>query len=216
MSQSAWDIAVETNDFEERRKIEEWATYFLCTFCHSLRGWETVKAIVSNLRSQIVSVETTIQLGVDPHMGLPLYGRFKSCGNANSHLLCMIAAETESGLQPLLWTQRLLVTLDKAGLKLDWLSQENDWCGTRRGMSSFNDYFYDALIDIQRRMPELIDEETMCWMTSTSLDCSDEELQQELSWQESRPRLWNGLTDGEQDWRYWSRDQCELSTWKGR
>jgi hypothetical protein len=89
-----------------------------------------------------------------------LYGRFKSCGNANSHLLCMIAAETDSGLKPLLWAKRLLVTLERVGLKSDWLFQDDNRCGSRRSMANFNDCFYDALLDIQRRMSGLIDEET--------------------------------------------------------
>jgi hypothetical protein len=107
-----------------------------------------------------VYLEDAIRMGIEPHMGLLLYGRFKSCGSANSHLLYMIAAETASGLKPLMWTKRLLATLEKTGPKSDWLFQDNDRCGTRRSIASFNDNFYDAMLDIQRRMPEVIDDET--------------------------------------------------------
>jgi hypothetical protein len=125
-----------------------------------VRGWKTVKAVVSSLKNQIVDNNDAAVLGIEPHMGLPLYGRFKSCGNANSQLLCMIAATTASGLRPLMGTKRLLATLDRVGLKSDWLFQEDDWCGLRRSMASFNDEFYDFMLDIQRRSPELIEEET--------------------------------------------------------
>jgi hypothetical protein len=159
MSDERWKEAVAGSNKQTSREVAEWTCYFLCTFCHSLRGWETVKAVVSHLRSQIVNDEEAVRLGTVAHMGLPLYGRFKSCGNSISHLLCMIAAESASGLKPLLWTVRLLKILDEIGPKSDWLFQNDDPGGSRRSMNSFNDVFYDALLDIQRRMPELIEEE---------------------------------------------------------
>jgi hypothetical protein len=119
MPQEMWDDAVRRNDKQKQREVEEWTCYFLYTFCHSLRGWEKVKAVVSRLRSQIVNQAAATTLGISPHLGLPMYGRFKSCRNSNSQLLCMIAAETASGLKPLVWTERLLITLDEAELKSD-------------------------------------------------------------------------------------------------
>jgi hypothetical protein len=74
----------------------------------------------------VAKEDDAVELGIESHLGLPLYRKFKSCGNANSYLLCMIAAETASGLKPLLWTKRLLATLDRIGLKSDWLFQEAD------------------------------------------------------------------------------------------
>jgi hypothetical protein len=86
LSEEEWLQAYETGDSIRKQKIPEWTSYLLCTFCHSLRGWEGVKAIVSMLRTQIVDDERAEELGIDSHLGLPLYGRFKSCGNSNSYL----------------------------------------------------------------------------------------------------------------------------------
>jgi hypothetical protein len=158
LSEAEWEEAGVTGDEAKQRSIAEWAVYFLCTFCHSLRGWEGVKAVISMLRTQIVDEDEAGALGVTPHLGLPLYGRFKSCGNSSSYLLCMIAGKTASGLTPVRWAQRLLMILDRTGVESDWLFQHED--GRRKRMSDFNEVFYDMLYDIQRRMPELISEDT--------------------------------------------------------
>jgi hypothetical protein len=102
-------------------------------------------------RTQIVDNNEAGRLEVTSHLGLPLYGRFKSCGNSSSYLLCMIAGNTASGLMPVRWGQRLLEILDRTGVVSDWLFQHED--GWRKKMSDFNEICYDTLYDIQRRMP---------------------------------------------------------------
>jgi hypothetical protein len=57
MSEAEWKEAGVTSDEAKQRSIAEWAVYFLCTFCRSLRGWGGVKAIISMLRTQIVDEE---------------------------------------------------------------------------------------------------------------------------------------------------------------
>jgi hypothetical protein len=54
ISEAEWEDATTTQDQERKRNVAEWTVYFLCTFCHSLRGWEGVKAVVSMLRTQVM------------------------------------------------------------------------------------------------------------------------------------------------------------------
>jgi hypothetical protein len=157
MVEKDWEEAVLENDMEKMYDVAEWATYFLCTFCHSLRGWETMKAIISQLRTQIIDEDEALVRGTVSHLGLPLYGRFKSCGNSNSQLLCMIAGVTASGLQPVKWVSRLLECMDTIIPKSDWLFQTRT--GARKAMSDFDDVFYESLLEIQKKRKDIIDEE---------------------------------------------------------
>ena len=148
MTEERWVDACERGDQSELRQLAEWGSYFSCTFCHSLRGWETVLARLESLRAQIVDESKGRAMGVPAHFGLPLYGRFKRCGNANVELLCMIAAETSPGLKPLKWVNRLIGLIDDAGgPRSDWLFQKQD--GSRRVMGDFAPIFYDMLRLIQ-------------------------------------------------------------------
>jgi hypothetical protein len=150
------DWAAGALDDDERKKYAtaQWACFFLYAFCHSVRGWEVVQATLERLRSQFVGEAQALELGVEPHIGLPLYGRFKSCGNSNAFLLCMIAAETDSGLAPGKWTKRLLDLFDARGPQSNWVFQHPD--GSKMKMADFNDQFYDAMSEIQARRPDLI------------------------------------------------------------
>ena len=137
------------------RMIAEWGCYYTFSFCHSLRGWETVKATITEFRNQIVDEDRAVELGVPAHIGLPLFGRFKRCGNSNTHMLCMMAGNTASGLSPLKWSKRLLRVIDEDGGPVsDWLFQRPN--GSRKMMNDFADMFYDNLSSIQLARPDLI------------------------------------------------------------
>jgi hypothetical protein len=140
LAQAAYDPIKE-------RHILLWACFFQCAFCHSLRGWEAMKATLTDLREQIVTPQQAAAAGTVSHFGLPLLGRFKSCGNAQVQLLCMIAGTTASGLQPLHWIQRLLAYYDKFPPITDWLFQTT--IGARMSMTDFNEIFYDYLLRAQ-------------------------------------------------------------------
>jgi hypothetical protein len=86
LAEEDWAAAVSDQDEEKQYAITQWACFFLYAFCHSLRGWEVVKATLERLRSQFVGEPQALELGIEPHIGLPLYGRFKSCGNSNAFL----------------------------------------------------------------------------------------------------------------------------------
>jgi hypothetical protein len=155
MAEDDWSEAVVQADAERQFETAQWACYFLYAFCHSLRGWEVVQATLTGLRSQFVDERRAQELGTTEHLGLPLYGRFKSCGNANASLLCMIAGTTASGLKPGKWTRRLLDTFEAREVRSDWVFQRRD--GGKKRMTEFNDTFYDALLDIQARRPDMLD-----------------------------------------------------------
>ena len=149
-----WNRAESTSDVDQQYATAQWACYFLYAFCHSLRGWEVVQGLLDGLRAQFVDQDRANLLGVVEHIGLPLYGRFKRCGNSNAFLLCMMAGTTASGLCPGKWTTRLLKMIDIVGVRSNWLFQTRD--GTKMRMTDFNNQFYDALLEIQMRSPNLI------------------------------------------------------------
>jgi hypothetical protein len=104
-----------------------------------------------------VGEEDAVQLRIVPHFGLPLYGRFKSYGNSNAQLLCMIAGTTASGLEPLKWVTRLFECMENRPPKLDWLFQSED--GSCKSMSDFDERFYEGLLEIQRTRKDIIADE---------------------------------------------------------
>ena len=71
-------------------------------------------------------------------------GRFKAHSNQITELLAYTVAATALGLQPGLWTSRLMETLENHGLTTGWLFQDAD--GSQRKMSSFGDPFYSHLL----------------------------------------------------------------------
>jgi hypothetical protein len=138
------------DDLPRMREVAEWACFSTYAFCHSLRGYEVVKAVSTDLRGQIE------RNGPHPHVGLPLRGRFKICGNAQVAMLCFISATTASGLKPLEWTDRLLGILDRVGATSDWLFHTSD--AAQRSMSSFEEQFLEQLLEIQALRNSPIDE----------------------------------------------------------
>jgi hypothetical protein len=157
MAERDLEESKDAGDRDAMYKVAQWASYFLLTFCHSLRGWETVKGVYEATVKQLVDEEKAARLGIASHLGLALYGRFKSCGNSNAFLLCMISGKTASGLEPVKWLSRLIDLIQDGRLKSDWLFQCRD--GSVMSMSEFDEQFYDALLDIQRRRPEVIEED---------------------------------------------------------
>jgi hypothetical protein len=138
------------DDLPRMQAVVEWGSYLTYAFCHGLPGYEVVKAVSTDLQGQIE------QNSPHPHVGLPLRGRFKMCGNAQVAMLCFVSATTASGLKPLEWTDRLLGVLDQVGATYDWLFHTSD--GAQRSMSSFEEHFYEQLLEIQALQNSPIDE----------------------------------------------------------
>ena len=68
-------------------------------------------------------------------------------------ILIPIAYETNSGLQPGVWAERLVKVLQDSRIITGWAFQDEE--GEQRRMSHFDDDFYERLFRIQQTRPEL-------------------------------------------------------------
>ena len=90
MAELEWELAEGLDNIEGMYDMARWATYFLCTFCHSLRGWETMKALITQLLcSQIVDEGEANLRRIPAHFGLPLYGRFLRVAEIQTRNSCV-------------------------------------------------------------------------------------------------------------------------------
>jgi len=154
--ESDWQEAIAGGNKEETRDIAEVGAYLLLTYCRSMRGFEATKAVLTRLRCQMLSPAEATRTGREepPHVSLPLVGRFKARSRETQQRLIDIAWETASGLQPGLWTQRLVQVLESLGITSDWVFQDEK--GHQRPMSHFSDFFFKTLLEIQEECPSLI------------------------------------------------------------
>ena len=147
-----WEAAVLAGDVAEQRAVAETACFFLVGYCASLRGFELPKIVLTELRDQIALDPVNGDL---PHVGIPLWGRFKARSNAIQKLLVFIAADTPSGLKPGIWVNRLVEVLAALGISSGWLFQ--DVTGQQRPMSYFAEGFYEKLFAARERDPSLFE-----------------------------------------------------------
>ena len=78
-----WYLSVKQNDRERIRTAAKNGLFHIFTYCGSLRGYETPKVLLHDLRHQISYLEESAvleELGnySPPHVSLPLMGRFKA------------------------------------------------------------------------------------------------------------------------------------------
>ena len=133
------------------RSTAEAACFCLLSFCGSFRGFEVPKVVLSYLRE--FRVREAIG-DILPHIGVPLAGRFKLRGNMDQNLLVYVAAETASGLQPMVWVDRLVGLLESDGIVTGWCFQGSN--GEQLRMHQFEDRIFGKLVDIQADSPHLI------------------------------------------------------------
>jgi hypothetical protein len=81
--EAKWQEAVIKNDIGLMRDTAEDVAFFLFTYCGSLRGYETPKVILQDLRRQIIPPEAAFEATKKghkllPHVSLLLEGRFKA------------------------------------------------------------------------------------------------------------------------------------------
>jgi hypothetical protein len=148
-----WVAASATGDQAAQRTVAEHGAFFLFLYCGSLRGFEGPKVLLSELKSQIVAPEEAERRHTIPHVGIPLSGRFKAQVQTQQQLLIPVAYTTASGLQPGLWTERVLICLERAGVNTGWLFQGED--GQQRSMTEFEEKFYELLARAPDREPGL-------------------------------------------------------------
>ena len=153
-----WKEAVEDNDLVAQRKTAERAAFYLFLYCGSLRGFEGPKVVLSDLRRQIASPGSPLAQRHTPHVGLPLAGRFKARSQEQRTIMIPIAYKTASGLEPGLWAERLVESLERSGVTTGWAFQNST--GDQKRMSDFEDDFYDRLLRIQQLDPSLFTEGT--------------------------------------------------------
>ena len=136
-----------------RRRCVEAACFSLFSFCSAARGFEIPKLVLHYLKE---FRQPEWRGGVGPHVGLPMAGRFKLRGNMDQNLLLFVAAETASGLKPLLWTNRLVDALAQCGIESGWAFQWED--GKQARMSDYEEVIFSKLEEIQANT-SLIDKE---------------------------------------------------------
>ena len=151
-----WQHAVEIHDAMLQRTIAEHATFYIVTYCASLRGFEGPKIDLGHTRRQIVRPNQDPSQRPAPHIGLALTGRFKKRDQHIRTILIPVAYETASHLQPGLWIERLITLLDEIGIRSGWLFQDHD--GDQYKMSHFEEDFYDRLTRISQTHPPLFTE----------------------------------------------------------
>jgi hypothetical protein len=151
--ESEWTAASNAGDVAWQTDVAEHATFFLFLYCGSLRGFEGPKVLLADLRRQIVAPGTPRAAHTAPHVGIPLSGRFKARSQDQRHVLIPVAYETNSGLRPGLWAERLVALREAAGITTGWLFRTGD--GEQRKMSHFEDKFYDLLLRAQQTDPSL-------------------------------------------------------------
>jgi hypothetical protein len=148
-----WQDASEQQDAVAQRRIAETACFFLIGYCGSMRGFELPKALLTNLRHTLH--DQPGPHGHKPHAGVFFLGRFKARSNAEKKILVFLAAETNSGLRPVLWLDRLVKLLEALGIYSGWLFQDTH--AGQRTMSFFNEEFYRVLFGIREEDPSLFE-----------------------------------------------------------
>jgi hypothetical protein len=153
MLENEWLAAEAAGDEAAKLDIAEHAAFFLFLYCGSLRGFEGPKVVLHDLRRQIVAPGTPEAARTPPHVALPLSGRFKARSQDQRHILIPVAYETNSGLKPGVWAQRLIASLERAGITTGWLFRTST--GGQQRMSHYEEKFYDLLLRVQQTDPSL-------------------------------------------------------------
>jgi hypothetical protein len=146
------------DDVERMYEVVEWASYFLCAFHHSLRGWEMMKAIISQLQHQIIDEDEALISGTVSHLwAYHCMEGSRVLVVTPIHNLCMISGTTALGLQLVKLVKRLLECMERIPPKSDWLFQTRS--DVPKSMTDFDDIFYESLLEIQKKRNNIIDEE---------------------------------------------------------
>jgi hypothetical protein len=148
-----WAEATIENNQADLRNLAEHGAFYLFLYCGSLRGFEGTKIVLTDLRRQIATPGSTSAILYGAHIGLPLVGRFKARSQDSRNILIPVAYETASKLQPGVWAERLIKTLENEGIRTGWAFQ--DALHEQLKMSHFEEDFYERLLRIQQLQPDL-------------------------------------------------------------
>jgi hypothetical protein len=86
-------------------------------------------------------------------VGIPLSGHFKARSQDQRHILIPVAYETNLGLRPGVWAERLLALQEAAEITTGWLFRTAT--GEQRRLAHFEDKFYALLLRAQQTGPSL-------------------------------------------------------------
>jgi hypothetical protein len=153
MLEAEWATAEAAGDDSTLLDTAEHAAFFLFLYCASLRGFEGPKVVLHDLRRQIVAPGEPAAVHTRPHVALPLSGRFKARSQDQRHILIPVAYETNSGLKPGVWAQRLITLLERNGITSGWLFRTPT--GEQQRMAHYEAKFYDLLLRAQQSDPSL-------------------------------------------------------------
>ena len=139
-------------DVEARRGIVEVALIFYGTFCWGLRGEDLLLITMCGTRrvwQHCVAHRT-------PHVMLALVGRRKRLPGSRAFLLPCVP-ETNTGLKPGLWVERMLTTMLMAGISRGYLLVRDD--GQKPKLADYAEAFTRMLERVQAADTSLISQE---------------------------------------------------------
>ena len=138
---------------EEQALTVSVATFLVVSFCASLRGSEGFMLCLARLRA---SLEYGKHDKANPHVVVPLLGRFKTELGERYHLL-LLASTTKSGFSPRWWLELLVYVREQQGY-----TNGPAFCSGKMEVAKIRDYeevFFDLLETVQEEHPELFDKD---------------------------------------------------------
>lgn len=124
--------------------------YSTICFCGSLRGHEGFLVDLQGLRMHLNDGKLDME---DPHVVVPLLGRFKNEVGERFHLV-LLASTTRSGLEPRAWIEALVRVRESEGRTQGPAFCDHD--GNKEKTSVYNDVISEALLRVQARRGDLI------------------------------------------------------------
>ena len=140
-----------TTSYDRKRWISVVGCYLLVSFACSLRGNEGFMIDFFGLRSHIM--DGRFESEVEPHVVIPLLGRFKNEVGQRLHLMLSVSV-TKSGFRVRDWVERLVATLWKEGKKDGPAICDKDGYVVESGR--MNQEFREQLAIVQSVRPDLI------------------------------------------------------------
>jgi hypothetical protein len=142
---------LETTSDAAADSVTEFANLIIFGFCCGLRGEEIVKVDVAGFLKYL-------GVGAEhdecPHLVVPLLGRLKGEMGERYHMM-ILARETESGIRPGLWADRLGRSLRRRGRTNGFVFQTSR--GKQAKIGAYDDEFLDRLVGVRGRRARLFD-----------------------------------------------------------
>ena len=136
-------------DAVERRFIVRAGLFLVLAFLGALRGEEVPRLV----RKEFIRLnKMSMRERKQPHIVIPLYGRFKNESNVARCHVMNVVCKTKSGIRGDLWVERAIETEGDATSKFLF----SDASGKREKGSVYEEYMFKLLEKVQARHPEHI------------------------------------------------------------